>query len=120
VYISIDTGVWTEMLYDPTTNSYMYIWYTTEKDNGLHRVDFKAVDKLGSESTARREVRVENPKEIDYLANLMSVLPLVVFLFAIGFLALLFVLMRYGILQKWVKGEPAFGNKNKGMDVKAD
>ena len=115
VYISIDTGVWTEMLYDSSTNSYTYIWYTSIKDNGLHRVDFKAVDKLGSESTARRDIRVENKEEVDYIGNVISVLPLIAFLFAIILIFVLFVLMRDGILQKWAKGESAFENKKDGL-----
>ncbi len=113
VYISIDTGVWTEMMYDPATNSYTYIWYTSIKDNGLHRVDFKAVDKLGSESVARRDVRVENTKEPDYLGGLMSVLPLIAFLFIVCLIVAVFLLMRYGVLQKWAKGEAGFEKKEK-------
>ncbi|MEW5759625.1 MAG: Ig-like domain-containing protein, partial [Candidatus Thermoplasmatota archaeon] len=102
VWLSIGGGEWVELI-EIEEGYYIYTWYTTEKDNGVHRYQIKAVDNIGNINLFSGSVDVKNPP--NYGKIFLDLIPLLGFAFAVFAFALIIVLVRSGRFQRWLRRE---------------
>jgi hypothetical protein len=86
VEIRIDNGEWMDIKFDTNSGYYNYSWRTGKKDNGIHKVEVRATDKLGHVNVQAYSLSIDNTDTSSMILALVGALVFVtLFIFAFLF-----------------------------------
>jgi len=111
VEIRIDNGAWQEMKQDDT-GAYNYSWRTGKQDNGRHKIEVRATDKLGHVNVQTFWISIDNP---DSSSMMLAILAVLVFVTLLIF-AFLFHRVKAKVIRETPPPPPPKSAKPSGGD----
>ncbi len=122
VMINIDSLGWWEMTQDENIsnpNTYKLYWPTS--GGGAHMFQVRSIDKLGNENKVSGLINVKEVKDKYTVGDFIrDALPYIWLLLFIILVIALLLLLYFGVLTKWAKGEGYKPKEKKGLEAGGD